>query len=640
MLQASPQNFIAGAPSSSVAQQSSHDQDDSFDSLFEDVVSHNTEDLHSHQTPSQFESADSSSSAPAGVIKIYLASLKEKIAHEIKGGSLPKCYVNGQFWIHPPHPYFAMQKGAQKPGGLEPYPLYHPSVFLWLPHLLDKSVYLCPMPSCLNYRKSKYPLTVKGWNYNPIAHRVVALDHVYYIMTQCVQCAKKTGGCGKSWNLGMAHGLSSGAWADILHELNIRRHDLVELAYLHAIYQEKKKASNLGIEEDKYIPFSQFDDKDCYAGFSPSRWYLSVVYQDYMEHIQPVLDQCMSALTGHIIKWDHSFKLPKLLAKLDGVATFTSLFTLVNEFEQIRFQTFVPTKSLSHICASLEKFSEALSVHGHPQPIFGFTDNPAGDAATFVQHLPSLGEDVVSISTDEHPEFPTLTIPTDVSVVTCETMAQIQSACDIILGKLPAEPEMIHVGFDMEWDFTAGPSGGPKATALVQIALPTEVYLLRTCFLENLPKALEIILGNTRIVKIGRNIGADFAKLAHDFPNIKLPPKIHRRYDGTIELGVLAKKKGVVPKATASLQAITAAALHYHLSKESHATEWSAEELSREQTTYAALDAWVALEIWNTIKDFQSQGCPLDTASPVGQPVSLFVRKQEVARGIIADQPS
>jgi hypothetical protein len=32
-----------------------------------------------------------------------------------------------------------------------------------------------------------------------------------------------------------------------------------------------------------------------------------------------------------------------------GVVSFAALFTILNEFEEIRFQEFVPTKSLSHI---------------------------------------------------------------------------------------------------------------------------------------------------------------------------------------------------------------------------------------------------------------------------------------------------
>ncbi len=354
-----------------------------------------------------------------------------------------------------------------------------------------------------------------------------------------------------------------------------------------------------------------------------------------MEHIHPVLDQCMSALTGHVIKWDHSFKLPKLMTKLEGVPTFVALFTLVNEFEQIRFQTFVPTKAPSHLRAGLEKFSESLTAHGHPQPILGFTDNVAGDASTFVHCIPSLGKDVLPVDLDEHPELPRMFLPPDVKPLVCETEAEIRSACNEILAHMPDEPGIMHVGFDTEWDFSTGLSGGSSSTALVQIALPKTVYLLRTCFLTTLPRALWVIISSNRVIKIGRNIGPDLKKLARDFPGSVLPAYKHKRLEGTIELGAFAKSRNVVANATASLSAITAAALHLHLSKESRTTEWGAPQLTPEQVQYAALDAWVGLEIWNAIKNNQSQGQPLETASPVGQHVSLFVKKQEVARGTI-----
>ena len=124
---------------------------------------------------------------------MYLSSLKEKLSREMHGNALPMCYVQGQFWIHPPDPYFAMRKGVNCPGGLSPDLLYHPPVFLWLPHLLDEKPYLCPLPGCQNFKKLTIPLTIKGWNDNPIARRVVTLDGVYYVMTQRIQCCKATG---------------------------------------------------------------------------------------------------------------------------------------------------------------------------------------------------------------------------------------------------------------------------------------------------------------------------------------------------------------------------------------------------------------------------------------------------------------
>jgi hypothetical protein len=185
-----------------------------------------------------------------GVVQTYLTSLKEKIAKEIHSGSLPACYKEGHFWIHPRDPFFAMQKAAKSPDGLTPNTLYYPPVFLWLPHLLDDKPLMCPNTTC---KSGKHQLTVKGWNDNPIARRVVNINGLYYVMTQRVQCATRSGGCGKSWNLydpvimeqldpglaaafpaflthrseidktvmtliraGTAHRLSSSAWSDIL----------------------------------------------------------------------------------------------------------------------------------------------------------------------------------------------------------------------------------------------------------------------------------------------------------------------------------------------------------------------------------------------------------------------------------------
>jgi len=135
---------------------------------------------------------------------------------------------------------------------------------------------------------------------------------------------------------GMAHSLNSSGWSNILRELHVHEYDLKKLDYLHAIHSENKTREAHGIVERSYEPFSAFNNKAGYAGFYPSRWYINTIYMDYMEHIRPILDQCMASLTGYVLKWDHSFKLPKYVMKLDGAVTFAALFTVVNEFEQVR----------------------------------------------------------------------------------------------------------------------------------------------------------------------------------------------------------------------------------------------------------------------------------------------------------------
>ena len=85
--------------------------------------------------------------------------------------------------------------------------------------------------------------------------------------------------------------------------------------------------------------------------------------------------------------------------------------------------------------------------------------------------------------------------------------------------------------------------------------------------------------------------------------------------------------------------AIVAATLQKYLSKESRASEWAVVTLNDDQKQYAALDAYVALMIWEVLETFEETGKPLSSATKVGELVSLYVRKQEVARGIIVEQP-
>ena len=141
------------------------------------------EDVIDQDVPSSIPPSDDLA-PPTGVVKVYLASLRDQLGREMQDGQWPKCYLQGQWWIHPPHPYFAMQKALDRPSGLNPSVLYHPPVFLWLPHLLDDQKYLCPWSSCNNYKNPQKPLTIKGWNDDPIACHVVSLDGVYYVMTK------------------------------------------------------------------------------------------------------------------------------------------------------------------------------------------------------------------------------------------------------------------------------------------------------------------------------------------------------------------------------------------------------------------------------------------------------------------------
>ena len=306
----------------------------------------------------------------------------------------------------------------------------------------------------------------------------------------------------------------------------------------------------------------------------------------------------------------------------------------------IRYQTFVPTKSLAHLRAGLEAIVASLKQHGLPEPALGFTDAVAQDIGTFVACMPSLGENVTPVQLDQFADLPLLSLPDNVSIHTLGSQHEIHIACLNILQQISDDESILHIGFDMEWEFTTGLGGtGPQKTALIQIALPTTVYLLQVYHLNSLPSSLKTLLHSAQIMKIGRNIGADFAKLTRDFPDFKLPPKKKNTYPGIIELGKLAKEKNAVSSVNASLNAITAATLGRYLSKECRISEWGLPALTDDQKQYAALDAHVALQIFDVLKNSEKVGQPLSAATQIGQLVSLHVQRHE-AHGEIVAQPA
>jgi len=182
----------------------------SFDDLFEQPTlrdqPNDTQDLDSgsSDTSDYVSTSDSSSDSDSdlddygdsdgsrhsepkeGVIKAYLTMLKTSLSKQMgpRSKQLPDCYKQGQFWIHPRHPFFAMDKAAISAGGITPESLYFPDVFVWIPTLLNgNNKLICKDHKCVRSGEKNKELSMKGFNDNPIARRVVSLDSCYYILT-------------------------------------------------------------------------------------------------------------------------------------------------------------------------------------------------------------------------------------------------------------------------------------------------------------------------------------------------------------------------------------------------------------------------------------------------------------------------
>jgi hypothetical protein len=95
----------------------------------------------------------------------YFKSIQARVSAE----KTPHEYKDGTLWVEPPSPFFILRRQ------LDPAKLYHPRVFLWMPHLLiDMQRLKCPY--CKSSTNQSGNLKSHGWNSDPCARRVVDLD--------------------------------------------------------------------------------------------------------------------------------------------------------------------------------------------------------------------------------------------------------------------------------------------------------------------------------------------------------------------------------------------------------------------------------------------------------------------------------
>lgn len=144
------------------------------------------------------------------------------------------------------------------------------------------------------------------------------------------------------------------------------------------------------------------------------------------------------------------------------------------------------------------------------------------------------------------------------------------------------------VGFDTE----TRPSfkkGQTYQVALLQLAIPNKVYLIRTMDTGVSPELVSI-LENPGIKKVGVAIRDD----------IKALQKLTRFQPASfIDLAVLAKEVGLQVESVKKLAGLI---LGFRISKSAQTSNWEASTLTEKQIEYAATDAWVCLELYEKLK--------------------------------------
>ncbi|KNZ75180.1 hypothetical protein J132_04665 [Termitomyces sp. J132] len=589
---------------------------------------------------------------PSWFQKIFQSIIEEltKDRNGLSGRS--RHYTAGIFWLPCQAVWFHLSKQ-----NLRPTDTFLPKFFYWDPLDLLKESGI-PCPTC------GHALTRHGFVDRP--RRVVDIDTCFWLIGALYRCRMNSmGGCGKifrSWDFRILdklprplaaefpakltwrsalswrafgilrsciqHGMGASEVAEMFRMQHLQRYDEIRLQYLHT------KAAHIHLPHQHYEPFLSFEDQsdNGFHGFTPSGQWLRDVYDDVMEGHRDTLNQHTAMLPGRVCAIDHSHKIAKHVFKVNGVSIFTALLTVTNENGEICVCLFVATKSHSQYAEVLRNMSRDLTLYGHSQPELFYTDNMQ-DKGMLEHIFTSLLDKVTPIEKYSH--LPNFSLPHSCTPQILNSASEINNAIRGILNDLPTPSESqlggkIVVGFDSEWNMDTSPSGhivGHGPPAVVQIAYKNQVFILQIGEMLSRKKLPYELLNFLKDHRLAIAAGEDLDT-----------------FQGGLDLASFAKQRLLITNARISLAELTAVILGKCLSKnqtERISSNWSDQELTADQTQYAACDAYACLCLFHKISE-SPEPTPLSLTSKltesIGQPVLIMTtdNKKIAARGTIS----
>lgn len=182
----------------------------------------------------------------------------------------------------------------------------------------------------------------------------------------------------------------------------------------------------------------------------------------------------------------------------------------------------------------------------------------------------------LTISKEQVAELPLETFKGE--IVCVDHLERVREACDFLSSQSA-------LGFDTETK-PAFKRGQVNKVALMQLSTEDKCFLFRLNKI-GYPDELEDILGNPEIKKIGLSLRDDFAAIRK---------RSGQKPENFVDLQAFVDKFGIEDN---SLQKIYAILFGRKISKNQRVSNWEAETLTSAQQTYAAIDAWACLRIYN-----------------------------------------
>lgn len=103
----------------------------------------------------------------------------------------------------------------------------------------------------------------------------------------------------------------------------MRHFEQLHLQYLETILIRAQSAT--GHFLSKFEPFGLFDNRNGYAGFTPSPTYFRNFYVRFISSHAPEIDQHMAMLSAEVLQIDHSYKV--ILYLINMIFEYLFVFT-------------------------------------------------------------------------------------------------------------------------------------------------------------------------------------------------------------------------------------------------------------------------------------------------------------------------
>ncbi|KAF8867530.1 hypothetical protein CPB84DRAFT_1859325 [Gymnopilus junonius] len=569
---------------------------------------------------------------PTWLLEAFNAKLVEARQQDTNG--LLPLYANQQtFWYPQKSACFILHQPR-----FSPPELYNPCIFYGIPIVFALRAFHVPTadpPSVVIVKSlalidsKKKTITFQSWD--PHIFDVLLPALATEFPARLSHCSGMSSTLFEWMRSCFQNGLGSKQFSDALRVQHLLAHDHLHLQYVEhlALCQELLDAWT-GEKYEAFLPFDDMSSRGCHGFISGSKW-LWDMYNSYIEAHKHDFNQHMAMLTAEICAIDHSHKVTKQLARVEGEQVFTALLTVTNEKGEICTCNLVATKAQLQYELALTHMHQSLSLYGHMHPLTFYTDNMA-DKPFLECCFPSLQNDVVP--KEKYGDLKPFDIP-HIEILPKDSVLSINNAVHSILDDVPQDEGYLVIGFDLEWN--VNPSGLRSKTAIIQIAYQNRVYILQISEMirkGELPHQLKLLLSHPHIFKAGWLVDTDLACLQEACYSAE-------PFVGGLDLAKYAKEQCVISNISKTgLSDLSALVLHKRLDKnvsEWLSQGWEERVLSQKQLQYAAKDAYVSLQIYEELTKMDVPH-PLPTSLYPFLPILLYSPDNTtvIARGQIS----